>query len=54
MDEVVVKINGKKVYLWRVVDYEGKVFECYVTQRRDKQAALKFLKKAIRKHGLTT
>jgi len=33
--------------LWRAVDHEGEVLESYVTKRRDKRAALKFLRKAI-------
>lgn len=51
LDEVFVKINGKQHYLWRAVDHEGEVLESYVTKRRDKRAALKFLRKAMRKHG---
>ena len=51
LDEVFVKINGKRHYLWRAVDHEGEVLETYVTKTRDKKAALKFLKKAMRKHG---
>jgi len=51
LDEVFVKINGERHYLWRAVDHEGEVLETYVTKTRDKKAALKFLKKAMRKHG---
>jgi putative transposase len=51
LDEVFVKINGERRYLWRAVDHEGEVLETYVTKTRDKKAALKFLKKAMRKHG---
>jgi putative transposase len=51
LDEVFVKINCKQHYLWRAVDHEGEVLESYVTKRRDKKAALKFLRKAMRKHG---
>ena len=36
-DEVFVKINGVRHYLWRVVDHEGKVLESYVTKKRDKK-----------------
>jgi putative transposase len=46
-----VKINGERHYLWRAVDHEGEVLESFVTKARDKKAALKFLKKAMRKHG---
>lgn len=51
LDEVFVKINGERHYLWRAVDQEGEVLESFVTKTRDKRAALKFLKKAMRKHG---
>ena len=51
MGEVFVKINGEQHYLWRAVDHEGEVLESFVTKTRDKKAALKFLKKAMRKHG---
>ena len=51
LDEMFVKINGEMHYLWRAVDHEGEVLESYVTKSRDRKAALKFLKKAMRKHG---
>jgi putative transposase len=51
MDEVFVKINGALHYLWRAIDHEGEVLECYVSKRRNKAAALKFLRKKMRKHG---
>ncbi|MEO1107800.1 MAG: IS6 family transposase [Pseudomonadota bacterium] len=51
LDEVFVTINGERHYLWRAVDHEGEVLESYVTKTRDKKAALKFLRKAMRKHG---
>ena len=44
LDEMFVKINGERYYLWRAVDHEGEVLESYVTKKRDKKAALKFLK----------
>ena len=50
-DEVFVKVNGKRHYLWRVVDHEGEVLETVVTKRRNKIAALKFLKKLMKRHG---
>lgn len=46
-----VKFNGGRHYLWRAVDHEGEVLESYVTQKRDKSAALRFLKKALKRHG---
>jgi putative transposase len=51
LDEVFVKINGEKHYLWRAVDHEGEVLESFVTKMRDKTAALKFLKKTLKRHG---
>ena len=51
LDEVYVKINGEMRYLWRGVDHEGEVLESFVTKTRDKAAALKFIKKAMRRHG---
>ena len=51
LDEVFVKVNGERHYLWRAVDHEGEVLESFVTKTRDKKAALKFLRKAMRKHG---
>ena len=51
LDEMFVKINGEQHFLWRAVDHEGEVLESFVTKTRDKKAALKFLKKAMRKHG---
>ena len=38
-------------YLWRAVDHEGEVLESFVTKERDKVAALKFIKKALKRHG---
>ena len=51
VDEVFVKINGERHYLWRAVDHEGEILESYVTKKRDKVAALAFLKKALKRHG---
>jgi putative transposase len=51
LDEIFVKINGERYYLWRAVDHEGEVLESFVTKTRDKKAPLKFLEKAMRRHG---
>ncbi len=51
LDEVFVKINGETHYLWRAVDHEGEVLETYVTKRRDRKAALKFLRKLMKRYG---
>ena len=51
LDEVFVRINGETHYLWRAVDHEGEVLEVFVTKRRDCMAALKFLKRAMKRYG---
>src|SRR5271167_3719855 len=51
LDEVFVKIDGKLRYLWRAVDHEGEVLETVVTVKRDKAAALKFLKRLMKRNG---
>ena len=50
LDEVFVKINGETHYLWPAVDHEGEVLESYVTKRRNREAALKFLWKTMKRH----
>ena len=51
LHEMYVKLNGEMVYLWRAVDHEGEILESYVTKTRDKGAALRFMKKAMKRHG---
>src|SRR5690606_25130488 len=51
LDEVFVKINGETYYLWRAVDHEGEVLEAFVSKRRDRKAALIFLKKLMKRYG---
>ena len=51
LDEVFVRINGKTHYLWRAVDHEGEVLEVFATKRRDHRAALKFLKRTMKRYG---
>ncbi len=51
LDEVFVKINGETHYLWRAVDHEGEVLEVFATKRRDRKAALKFLKRTMKRYG---
>jgi putative transposase len=46
-----VKINGEIRYLWRAVDHKGEVLESFVSKRRDRKAVLKFLRKALKRHG---
>ncbi len=51
LDEVFVRINGEMQYLWRAVDHEGEVLESYITRRRDRKAALKFIRKSMKRYG---
>jgi len=51
LDEAVVRINGELHYLWRAVDHQGEVLEVFATKRRDRRAALKFLKRAMKRYG---
>ncbi len=54
LDEVFIKINGNRMYLWRAVDDEGEVLEVLVQSRRNKKAALKLARKLLKKTGLST
>ena len=47
-----VKLNGEMVYLWSTVDHEGKTVESLATGARDQGAALAFMTKAPKRHGL--
>ena len=51
LDEMVVRIAGKQMYLWRAVDHEGEVLEILVQRRRDRSAAVKLMRKLLRKQG---
>ncbi len=46
-----VRINGETHYLWRAVDHEGEVLEVFETKRRDRKAALRFLKRTMKRYG---
>ncbi|CAO3356336.1 Mobile element protein [Azospirillum melinis] len=54
LDEMVVRIGGQLMYLWRAVDDEGEVLEVLVQRRRDKAAARKLMRKLLKKHGMAT
>jgi transposase-like protein len=51
LDEVYLKISGRMVYLWRAVDAEGEVLDVLVQSKRNKHAALKLMRKLLRKCG---
>src|ERR1700739_2525838 len=48
---MVVRIAGKRMYLWRAVDHEGEVLDMLVQRRRDSRAALRLMRKLLRKQG---
>jgi len=52
MDETYIKVKGQWRYLYRAVDKQGQTIDFLLTEHRDKEAALRFLKKAIRRHGV--
>jgi putative transposase len=49
LDQMVVRIAGKRMYLWRAVDHEGEVLDMLVQRRRDTQAALRLMRKLLKK-----
>src|SRR5437667_2727053 len=51
LDEMVIRIAGKRMYLWRAVDHEGEVLDMLVQPRRDTRAALRLMRKLLKKHG---
>src|SRR5512134_2736260 len=54
MDETYIKIKGQWKYLDRAVDRDGQTIDFLLTAQRDKKAARRFFKKAVRQHGLPT
>jgi len=48
---LVVRIAGKRMYLWRAVDHEGEILDMLVQRRRDTQAALRLMRKLLKKQG---
>jgi transposase-like protein len=52
LDEMVVKIGGRRMYLWRAVDDEGEVLDVLVQKRRNTVAAMKLLRKLLKFHGI--
>jgi DDE domain len=53
LDEMVVRIAGTRMYLWRAFDHEGEVLDMLVQRRRDSRAALRLMRKLLRKHDAT-
>src|SRR5271165_2914259 len=51
LDEMVVSIAGRQMYMWRAVDSEGEVLEILVQPQRDKAAAVRLLRTLLRRQG---
>ena len=51
LDEMVIRIAGVRMYLWRSVDHEGEVLDMLVQRRRDTRAALRLMRKLLKKQG---
>src|SRR5215211_6309791 len=51
LDEMVVSIRGRCMYLWRAVDSDGEILDMLVQPHRDKAAALKLMRKLLKKQG---
>ena len=52
LDEVYLKIDGRMFYLWRAVDAEGEVLDVLVQSKRNKHAALKLMRKLLKKYAI--
>ncbi len=52
LDEMYVSIGGRWMYLWRAIDQNGEVLDVLVQAKRDKRAALKLMRKLLKKYGL--
>ena len=52
--DMYVKLNGEMVYLWRAIDHECEILESYVPRTRDNTAALRFMKKALKRHWVAS
>jgi putative transposase len=51
LDEAYLKIDGRMVYLWQAVDAEGEVLDVLVQPKRNGNAALKLMRKLLKKYG---
>ena len=52
LDEMFASIGGRRMYLWRAVDGEGEILDVLVQARRDKRAALRLMRKLLKKQGM--
>jgi putative transposase len=51
LDQMVVSIQGRRMYLWRAVDSEGEILDMLIQPKRDKASALKLMRKLLKKQG---
>jgi len=51
LDEMVVRIASERMYLWRAVDHEDEVLDMLVQRRRDRRAALRLMRKLLKRQG---
>jgi len=51
LDGMIVNMRGETQYARRAADHEDEVLEAYVTKTRNRKAALKFLRKAMKRYG---
>src|SRR2546422_6782175 len=51
LDEMVVRIAGRRMYLWRAVDHEGEILDMLVQRRRDRRAERRLMRKLLKKQG---
>ena len=52
LDEMVVKVGARRMWLWRAVDDEGEVLDMLVQERRNAAAAYKLLRRLLRNQGI--
>jgi putative transposase len=52
LDEMVVRIGGRQMFLWRAADDDGEVLDMFVQRRRNKKAAVRLLRKLLENHGV--
>ena len=53
LDEMFTSFGGKRMYLWRAVDPEGEVLDVLVQTKRDAKAAVKLMRRLLKRQGFT-
>src|SRR3954453_16024017 len=51
VDETYIKVRGRWMYLYRAIDSNGDTVEFWFSERRNRTAAKRFLRKALKRHG---